>query len=64
MRGGTYKYYFSIIFHSLLFLIRLSYYSDLILSFTDYRRDGGEELAVAKHEMADDAMIGGREHGS
>ena len=44
MEGGTCKYYFSIIFHSLLFLIRLSYYSDLILSFTDYRRDGGEEI--------------------
>ena len=37
--GGICKSYFSITFHSLLpFLIRTSYYSDLLFSFTDYQK--------------------------
>ena len=37
--GGICKSYFSILFHSLLpFLIWSSYYSDLLFSFTDYRK--------------------------
>ena len=37
--GGICKSYFSILFHLLLpFLIRTSYYSDFLFSFTDFRK--------------------------